>query len=78
MYNDYNVKIMTTQKVKELRQEADLSRLLHQGAAGKPARLRFFRQFLSRIFRKPERQPNQPREGKRSTGALASSRWAGR
>ena len=56
MDTHFSVEVMTNQKIRELRKEAELNRLLNQTAADRQNRSSFTGRLLSWIFRKPDIQ----------------------
>lgn len=52
MSTHFSFEITTRQKIKELRKEADMQRLINQGAAGGQKRSNFTDWFLSSVFGK--------------------------
>ena len=76
MSTHFSFEITTRQKIKELRKEADMQRLINQGAAGGQKRSNFIGWFLTSVFGKLGIQRGTLQVRKKGTNRIEGARHA--
>ena len=75
MYTHISVEMITQQRLKEYRQQADLNRLLDQASVNRPARSSFFGKFFSRLFKTHGNRHEHPAGKDQAFAEYESSTW---